>query len=182
MRLRRDTRGEIGVFEDLQSLIVVVVAIAVLLGSVMYNWSSLSATEQDQDLHDEAEHIIRQIEASDRIRAIDNLGSPYDEPLLSQHDLRVMVEDGGFEDEVRSDYHYNVTFEDLVQEEEINFTHAQGAVRNETWMLEYSFGEPVPEGKGTVSIEVHYTLVMHTMTSRDVSLRHPCLVTVVVWR
>ncbi len=181
MRLRRDVRGEIGVFEDLQTLLVVVVGIAILLGSTLYNWSALSTSEQDQDLYDEAEHIVKQIEASDRLRAIDNLGNRYIEPLLSQYDLRVMIEDGGFEDEVRSDYHYNVTFDDLVQEEEIDFEVTPGS-RNETWMIEYSFGEPVPEGKETVSMEVHYTLVMRTMTNRDVSLRHPCLVTVVVWR
>jgi hypothetical protein len=93
-----------------------------------------------------------------------------------------MVDHGGFEDEVRSDHHYNVTFDDLVQEEEVSFKPSPGAVEDERWLTEYRFGDPIPEGKETVLIEVQYTLVMRTMTSGDVSLRHPCLVTVVVWR
>jgi hypothetical protein len=186
MRLRGDTRGEIGVFEDLQSLLVVVVAIAVLLSSILYNWSALSSTEEDQDLYDEAEHIVKQIEANHRLQAADNFASPYDEFLLSQYDLRIFVEQGGFEDEVRSDYDYNVTFDDLVVDEDHQFNYTTPQSRlSYTWMDEYAFGDPVPEGKDTVVLELKYTLVMSLKISEnryDVSHRHPCLVTVVVWR
>jgi hypothetical protein len=87
MRISRDTRGEIGVFEDLQTLVVILVGIMVLLVSTMVNWSSFGEVEADQDLYDEAAHIIKQIEASDRMTAVNSFGSLYEEFALRQTDL-----------------------------------------------------------------------------------------------
>lgn len=182
MRLRRDTGGEVGVFEDLQTMVVVVVAVAVLLGSIMYNWSALSSSEGDQDLYDEAEHIVKQIEADDHLRAINNYGSQYTEPLLRQPELVRMVEDQDFDEIAKSDLHYRVTFDDLSigpGEEVINESASL------FWYDAYSFGEPVPEGKDTAVLVVQYALVMEILIDDqdfDVSERHPCQVTVVVWR
>ncbi len=182
MRLRRDTGGEVSVFEDLQTLVVVVAAVAVLLGSVLYNWSALNTSEGDQELYDEAEHIVEQIEANDHLRAVNNFGSQYAEPLLRQPELVRLVEDQDFEEIAKTDLHYNVTFDDL------SIGPGEG-VRNDSlgldWRDAYSFGEPVPQGKDTAVLAVQYALVMAiTINDQefDVSERHPCLVTVVVWR
>ena len=181
MRLRRDTRGEVGVFEDLQTMVVVVAAVAVLLVSMMYNWSALSTSEGDQDLYDEAEHIVKQIEADDHLRAVNNYGSLYTEPLLRQPELARLVRDNDFNEIAKTDLHYNVTFDDL-------YIGAVDEVKNDSlgidWRDAYSFGEPVPEGKDTAVLAVQYALVMEIEINNqefDVSERHPCLVTVVVW-
>ena len=177
MRLRRDTRGEVGVFEDLQTLLVVVVGIAILLGSTLYNWSAISTTEQDQDLYDEAEHIVKQIESWDLLRAISNVG-PYQEFMLRQPELATMLGNDQFEDRIRSDLKYQVTFDDLtisdLDHDPVNGVHST-----------YVFGDEPPADVDSVSIQVQYALVMERPIMNqgvDVSERHPCLVTVVVWR
>lgn len=178
MRLRKDTRGEIGVFEDMQTLVVVLVGVGVLLGSTLYNWSSITGVERDQEMYDEAEHIVEQIESWDRIRAVNHYGSVYDDFMLRQPELVTLVNEGGFEDEVRSDLNYHVTFDDLV----VGPGHGTTSPK----VLDtYEFGKPVPEGMNTVVISIQYSLVFTEGGAGqdfDVSERHPCLVTVVVWR
>ncbi len=170
--------GEVGVFEDLQTLLVVVVGIAILLGSTLYNWSAISSTEQDQDLYDEAEHIVKQIESWDRLRAIDSLGSHYQDFMLRQQDLSTLLDSGQFEERIRSDLKYQVTFDDLVisdtEHDPVNGVHSY-----------YVFGEEPPTKGDVVSLQVQYALVFEVFLGAqnyDVSERHPCLVTVVVWR
>jgi hypothetical protein len=177
MRFRRDTRGEIGVFEDLQTLVVVVVAIGILLGSTLYNWSALSTTEADQDLYDEAEHIVKQIESWDRLQAINSYGSPYDDFLIRQPELFTLTGTEQFEDHIRSDYKYQVTFDDLaVSETQQSSDNRVNAA--------YVFGDEPPADVDSVSLQIQYALVMEVplgLQEYDVSQRHPCLVTVVVW-
>ena len=177
MWLRSDTRGEIGVFEDLQTLIVVVVGIAILLGATLYNWAAYGEMERDQELFDEATHIIRQVESIEWLRAINSYGSPYTDFMISQEYL-AGLDTGKFQGDVTSDLHYNVTFDDLVvpdnQHDPVNGNHSY-----------YAFGDPVPEGKETVVATVQYSLVFIERidgSDHDVSERHACLMTVVVWR
>ncbi len=177
MRLRRDTRGEIGVFEDLQTLLVVVVGVGILLSSTLYNWSAISSTEEDQDLYDEAEHIVKQIESWERLLAINSYGSRYLDLLLRQPELVTLLDTGQFEDQIRSDYNYQVTFDDLVVLDDVddpgNDTHSK-----------YVFGKEPPADVDIVSIRVQYALVMEVPLGPqvyDVSERHPCLLTVEVW-
>jgi type II secretory pathway pseudopilin PulG len=178
MRLRRDTRGEIGVFEDLQTLLVVVVSIAILLGSTLYNWSALSSTEQDQDLYDEAEHIVKQVESWDRLQAINSYGSPYPDFMLRQPELVTLLGNDQFEEEIRSDLHYRVTFDDTAVP---HGQHDPGAGLYST----YVFGKEPPAKGDVVALQVRYALVMEVHLGPqeyDVSERHPCLMTVEVWR
>jgi len=182
MNLRRDTRGEIGVFEDLQTLLVVVVGIGILLGSTMYNWGAISSTEEDQDLYDEAEHIVKQIEADEHLKAHNSYGALYNDFMIKQSELTRLFKEGDFDEVVRSDLKYSVTFDDLV-------IGPENEVINETariwWYDRYTFGDTVPEGKETMVFTVQYAMVMDRqidLQEYDVSLRHPCLVTVVVWR
>lgn len=177
MRFRRDTGGEIGVFEDLQTLLVVVVAIVILLGSTLYNWSAIGSTERDQDLRDEAEHIVKQIEAWERLMAINSYGSQYPDFMLRQPDLATLVESDQFEDHVKSDLNYRVTFDDLT----INETQHSP---DDGIYSTYEFGSEPPTDANIVAITVQYALVMEKSIgpqSKDVSSRHPCLVTVEVW-
>ena len=170
--------GEIGVFEDLQTLVVVVAAITVLLVSILFNWSSLSALERDQDLYDEAEHIIDDIESWERLEAVNSYGNRYPEFLIRQPELVTLIKEGGFEDKIRSDLNYNVTFDDLV----VSDDDQDG---NAGVYSKYEFGDPVPEDSETVVTQVHYVLVMEKRLGPqdfDVSQRHACLLTVVVWR
>jgi hypothetical protein len=177
MRLRRDTRGEIGVFEDLQTLLVVVVGIGILLGSVLYNWGAISSTESDQDLYDGAEHIVKQIEAWERLMAINSYGSRYNDFHLRQPELATLTGGEQFEDHIRSDLNYQVTFDDLV------VTDAMHDPEGNLYST-YQFGEEPPAGVESVVLRVQYTLVMEVNLGPqdyDVNERHPCLVTVEVW-
>jgi hypothetical protein len=84
---------------------------------------------------------------------------------------------GRFEEQVRSDSHYNVTFDD------VNITDA-GEDKAAGNYSEFHFGEPLP-GKGvdTVVLRTHYTLVFLAKVGelKDTSTRHLCDVTVVAW-
>ncbi len=178
MRLRRDMGGEVGVFEDLQTLLVVLVGIAILLGSTLINWSTISSSEQDQDLYDEAEHIVKQIESWDRLRAINSYGSHYQDFMVRQLDLATLLDSGQFEERIRSDLRYQVTFDDLAvsddEHDPVNGVHSS-----------YVFGEEPPTKGDVVSLQVQYALVFEVPLvdqTYDVSERHPCRVTVVVWR
>jgi hypothetical protein len=182
MRLRRDTRGEIGVFEDLQTLLVVVVGIGILLGSTLYNWSSLSSTELDQDLFDEAEHIVKQVESDPHLRAHNSYGGSYPDFMLKQSELSRLRREGGFDDMVRTDLRYNVRFDDLVIGPDDEVIDEEARI---WWFDHYTFGDTVPEGKETAVLVLQYALVMDIKLSiqdYDVGTRHPCLVTVEVWR
>lgn len=177
MWLRSDTRGEIGVFEDLQTLIVVVVGIAILLGATLYNWAAYGEMEQDQELYDEAEHIIRQVEAIEWLGAINSYGSPYPDFMIHQKYL-ADFNTSKFQSEVKSNLHYNVTFDDLV----VPDSHHDPKNGNHSY---YTFGDPIPEGRETVVASVQYSLVFIERiddSDYDVSERHACIMTVVVWR
>ena len=182
MRLRRDTRGEIGVFEDLQTLLVVIVGVGILLGSTLYNWSAISSTEEEQDLYDEAEHIVKQIESDQQLRAHNNYGTPYTDFMLKQSELARLRRDSDFDDVVRSDLRFNISFDDMVigPDNEVIDTVAK------IWKYDhYTFGDTIPKDKDMAVLTLQYALVMDiNLDSQDfdVSQRHPCLVTVVVWR
>ena len=157
---------------------MVVVGIAILLGSTLYNWSAVSSTEQDQDLYDEAEHIVKQVESWDRLQAINSYGSPYSEFMLRQPELATLLGTGQFDDRIGSDLEYRVTFDDLAvpddQDDPGSGVHSR-----------YVFGDEPPPTKDVVSLQVQYALVMEVYQGPqdyDVSQRHPCLVTVEVWR
>jgi hypothetical protein len=177
MRLRSDTGGEIGVFEDLQTLLVVVVGIGILLGSTLYNWGAISETEEDKDLYDGAEHIVKQIESWDRLQAINSYGSPYPEFMLRQPEMVTLTEGDQFEDHIKSDLNYQVTFDDL------EVPDGQHDPTNGAYSF-YRFGEEPKANVDSVVLQVHYVLVMEVtigLQEYDVSERHPCLVTVEVW-
>jgi hypothetical protein len=184
MRFRRAVGGEIGVFEDMQTLVIIVVGIVILLGSTLYNWTSFEGVVEDQELYDEAEHILRQIEGWDYIRSRNSYDSQYEDFHLWQLHLANMTMPTGtkFEDRIRSDLHYSVTFDDLAisdGEDTSDRTTGEGDYSK------YQFGETIPEGKDTIALQAHYTLIMGSKIRPgefDVRERHPCLVTVVVWR
>jgi hypothetical protein len=178
MRLRGDRGGEIGVFEDLQTLLVVVVGITILLASVMYNWSAFGTVERDQEMYDEAERLIDAVESNDLLRAFNSYGAMYNEFKLRQSELESMANSSAFESEVKSDMNYNITFDDL---EVPDSDHDPG---HDVFSY-YEFGKPVPEGKETVVAQVQYALVFDVHIANqdyDVSQRHACVMTVVVWR
>ncbi len=167
-----------GVFEDLQTLMVVVVGIAILLASTMYNWSAFGSVEQDQELFDEAERLIDAVESYDRIRAINNFGSIYPEFLLRQSELAILTNGTQFEEDIRSDLNYNITFDDLVIPDGDHDTDGGN-------FSFYQFGKPAPEDTETVVARVQYSLVFEEETGiqqYDVGERHACIMTVVVWR
>lgn len=177
MWLRTDTGGDIGVFEDLQTLVVVLVGISILLGSTLYNWAAYGAVEQDQEMFDEATHIVRQVEAWEWLGAYNSYGSPYQEFAINKHNL-ASLNTSEFWDRIKSTLHYNVTFDDLA----IPDGESNGTSGNLSY---YWFGDPVPEGKETVVARVQYSLVFVvsvTSSDYDVSERHACIMTVVVWR
>jgi len=169
-------RGEVGVFEDLQTLLVIVVGIAILLASILYNWSAFGTAEQDQEMYDEVEHLIEQVEAWDRLMAINSYGSHYPDFQLRQTSMDGMT-NTDFKDHIRSDLNYNITFDDLV----IKDIHHDG----ENNYSYYEFGKPVPEDEETVVAHVQYSLVFEELSpggDYDVSQRHACIMTVVVWQ
>jgi hypothetical protein len=179
MRLRLDRRAEIGAFEDLQTLLVVVVGITVLLGSTLYNWGLINGVDREQQLYDGAEDILRSVEAQQVLRAGDAYGSPYPTFMLRQPSLASYHDHPANLDEaIKSDLNYNLTFEDLdLGSGEVNATAGMLRV--------YAFGLPLPEtGVETVALATHYALVMEKggELPYNVSLRHLCLATVVVWR
>jgi hypothetical protein len=178
--LRADRRAEVGAFEDLQTLLVVVVAITVLLGSTLFNWSVIARVDREQAVYDSAADVLRSIESWDRIRAYDDIDAYIPFFLIRQPELVVLVttSQGRFEEQVRSDFHYNVTFDDV----DIPDADQDRATGNYS---KFQFGEPLP-GKGvdTVVLRTHYTLVFLTKLvddQKDTSTRHLCDVTVVVW-
>lgn len=185
MALRGDEGAEIGVFEDLQTLLVVVVGLAVLVASALYNWGVVADFDEGQRLYDAARDVLRAVEAWDRLRASDPLLIRYNDFMLYQPELATMYGNRNvtddFSERVRVDAHYNVTFDDLdVPDAE----HGGGNASHPTYSF-YSFGEPVPDGAELVALQTHYALVMATNVtsySQDVSVRHLCLVTVEVWR
>lgn len=169
-------RGEVGVFEDLQTLLVIVVGIAILLTSTLYNWSAFGSAEQDQGMYDEVEHLVEQVEAWDRLMAINSYGSHYPEFQLRQSSMDGLT-NTDFQDHIRSDLNYNITFDDLV----IKDTDHDG---NNVYSY-YEFGKPVPEDKETVVAHVQYSLVFEELLpggDYDVSQRHATIMTVVVWQ
>ena len=169
-------RGEVGVLEDLQTLLVIVVGIAILLTSTLYNWSAFGSAEQDQEMYDEVEHLIEQVEAWDQLRAINSYGSLYPEFLLRQTGLDGMS-NKAFQDHIRSDLNYNITFDDLVIKDIDHDTD-----NNYSY---FGFGKPVPKDKETVVAQVQYSLVFEELSPNgdyDVSKRHACIMTVVVWQ
>jgi hypothetical protein len=187
MRLRRDTRGEVGVFEDLQTLLVVVVGIGILLTSTLYNWGAISATEEDQDLYDEAEHLVKQIEANEQLWSINSYGDRYNDLYLRQTELHQLMDETKAKRAFRSDHNFQIVFDDLDQDEDRSFvgSYPPGNATGYNWTDRYVVGGPVPDGKDTAVLTVQYTMVMDVQLARyewDVSVRHACLVTVEVWR
>jgi len=106
-------RGDVGVFEDLQTLMVIVVGIGILLTSTLYNWSAFGSAEAEQEMHDEVEHLIEAVEGWDQLRAINSYASNYPEFNLRQSGLKGMS-NTAFQDHVSSDLNYNIIFDDLV--------------------------------------------------------------------
>jgi len=182
MALRADEGAEIGVFEDLQTLLVVVVGLTVLVASALYNWGVVASFDEGQDLYDAARDVLRAVEAWDRLRARDQLLIKYDDFMLHQPELASIYRNRNVSDDfaerVRVDAHYNVTLDDL------DVGDAEHRRDNLTFSY-YEFGEQVPDGVELVTLRTHYALVMATNVtsySQDVSVRHLCLVTVEVWR
>jgi hypothetical protein len=177
--LRADRRAEVGAFEDLQTLLVVVVGITVLLGSTLFNWTVIGRVDQEQALYDSAGGVLRSIESWDRIRAYDEIDAYIPFFMIRQPELVVLetTGQGRFEEQVRSDFHYNVTFDDV----DITDANEDRATGNYS---RFQFGEPLP-GKGveTAVLRTHYTLVFPTGVGEleDTSTRHLCDATVVVW-
>ncbi len=180
-RLRGDRTAEIGVFEDLQALLVVVVGIAVLIASALYNWGAVAQAHEDQELYDAADDLLAAFEASNVLHAVDMHGLPTASFMIDQRSLASYSMGNNTENflrEFRSDFTYNVTFDDL--------DVPDGADNRTTMVLsKYSFGEPLPrEGGETVVLRAQYALVMlkgRTLPYDD-SERHLCLVSVVMWR
>jgi type II secretory pathway pseudopilin PulG len=176
MRLRADRGAEIGVFEDLQTLIIIVIGLGVLLASSLYNWSAYSEASEDQELYDAAEDILSALEAWDRIHAKDPLGTPYPDFMLSQTELELLYNNTGrFEERIRSDTDYSIIFDDLMVSDgqHDNTTHN---------FSKFEYGEPVPEGKETVTLQSHYIIVFEIAPQgRQIEDRHLCLVTLEVW-
>jgi hypothetical protein len=180
MRYLGDQRGEIGYFEDLQTLVIIVIGISVLLGSTVFNWSAFGTVEEDQALFDEAEHIVEAIESWDRITAISSWGSMYEDFVLRQPELITLLKNPSqFTERIRSDLHLNVTFDDLEVDEGAH-DPAKGIFAS------YGFGDALLDDQdNAMSIRVPYALVMERplgVQQYDVSERHACLMTVVVWR
>lgn len=179
MRLLGDLRAEIGFFEDLQTLVILLVGIAVLLASTLLNWSSFGEAQADQELYEEAEHLVSEIESWQRIKAVNSYGSTYNEFLLRQADLAQLANGTNrqFTDQIRSDLSYNITFDDLV----VPDTSHDPA--NEVFS-HYQFGPPAPKGVERAVLTVQYALVFESgvVPDLDVGVRHACLMTVVVWR
>jgi len=179
MSLRADRRAEVGVFEDLQTLLVVVVGITVLLGSTLFNWSVIDRVNQEQDVYDSAADVLRSVESWNRLRAVDENDSPFQYFMINQYELFVLqnATPGRFEEQVRSDHHYNITFDD------INITDAEENRTAGNYSM-FKFGEPLP-GKtvDTVVLRTRYTMVFTTKVGnlKDTTTRHLCDVTVVVW-
>jgi hypothetical protein len=180
-RLRGDRTAEVGVFEDLQALLVIVVGIAVLIASALYNWGAVAQSHEDQELYDAVEDLLAAFEASNILRAVDMHGLPTDSFMLDQRSLASYSMGNNTENflrEFKSDFPYNVTFDDL---------DVPDGADNKTAMVlsAYKFGEPPPgEGVETVALKAQYVLVMlkgNTLPYDD-SERHICLVTVVMWR
>ena len=170
-------RGEVGVFEDLQTLMVIVVGIGILLTSTLYNWSAFGSAEAKQDMHDEVEHLIDSVEAWDLLMAQNADGSNYPEFQLSQGGLEAMS-DKDFQERIRSDYDYNIEFD--------NLTVAVGdpGSANDKYS-HYQFGKPIPEDRETVVGKVQYTVVYEGTgegQEGDASVRYPYIMTVVVWQ
>ncbi|MCJ2539891.1 MAG: hypothetical protein LN414_01320 [Candidatus Thermoplasmatota archaeon] len=187
MWLRSDTRGEVGVFEDLQTLLVVVVGVGILLGSSLYNWSAISSAEEDQDLYDEAEHIVKQIEANEQLMAVDSNGDRYNDFYLKQTEVYRLLNETIAKRTIRSDYNFQIVFDDQNQDENISFVgnFPEDNANEYHWNDTYVIGEPVPEGKEKVVLRVQYVMVMDiqgALYEWDVSVRHACLLTVEVWR
>jgi len=187
MRFRRDTRGEVGVFEDLQTLLVVVVGIGILLGSTLYNWGAISSSEEDQDLYDEAEHIVKQIEANEHLWAHNSYGDRYNDFYIKQTELERISNEAEAKRTIRSDLSFQIVFDDLNQDEDRSFrgSYPPGNSTEYNWRDRYVIGEPAPEGKDTVVLSIQYAMVMDVQLAQyewDVSVRHVCLVTVEVWR
>jgi len=169
-------RGEVGVFEDLQTLLVIVVGIAILLTSTLYNWSAFGSAEQDQEMYDEVEHLIEQVEAWDQLRAVNAYGSSYPEFHLRQSGLNGMS-NKAFQDHIKSDLNYNMYFDDIV----ISDGNHDPEIGNYSY---YKFGKTVPEDTETVVAEVQYTLIFESGIGTDkgeVRDRNACILTVVVW-
>ena len=179
MPLRADRRAEVGAFEDLQTLVVIVVGITVLLGSTLFDWSVIDRVDQEQAVYDSAADVLRSIEAWDRIRAYDEIDALIPFFMIRQPELVVLVttSQGRFEEQIRSDFHYNVTFDDV----EISDAGEDRATGNYS---KFQFGEPLPgTGVDTAVLRTHYTLVFLTRVGelKDTSIRHLCDTTVVVW-
>ena len=180
LSLRSDRRAEVGAFEDLQTLLVVVVGITVLLGSTLFNWSVIDTLDDEQAVYDSAADILRAIESWDRIRAYDEIDAYIPFFTIRQPELVVLVTtgQGRFEEQVRSDLHYNVTFDD------VDITDAEEDRASGNYS-KFQFGEPLPgPGVGTAVLRTHYTLVFTRVVdkAKDTSTRHLCDATVVVWR
>lgn len=180
-RLRGDRTAEIGAFEDLQALLVVVVGIAVLVASALYNWGAVGQAHEDQELYDAADDLLAAFEASNVLRAVDMHGLPTALFMIDQRSLASYSMGNNTENflrEFRSDFQYNVTFDDLDVPDGADNESAKVYSR-------YVFGEPLPgEGVESVLLKANYVLVMlkGTALPYDVSERHLCLVTVVMWR
>ena len=189
MRFLRDEGGEVGLFEDLQTLVIVMVGIVVLLGSTMFNWSAFSDIEEDQELYDEAERLIDAIESWDRLRAVNFYGSDYKDFVLRQPELAALMKNAEqaasmnytdqFSERIRSDLHYHISFDDL----EVDDAAHDPSAGNYSI---YRFGDPMlDDHTEAISVKVQYALVRETHIvdeKYDVSERPACLVTVVVWR
>ena len=177
MRLRRDQVAEIGVFEDLQTLIVILIGITILLASTLFNWSAFGSLERDQDLFDEAERLIAAVEAWDQLRAINSFSNPYPTFLLRQAELAT-TNNSKFMDQIKSDYNYYIIFDDLtIPDSQHNIDAGIHSY--------YEYGDPLPDGNEAVTAQVQYALVFEIHLGNheyDVSERHACLMKVVVWQ
>jgi hypothetical protein len=177
-RLRGDRTAEIGVFEDLQVLLVVVVGIAVLIASALYNWGAVADFDDVQSLYDAAEDLMRAFQASGRLSVTDEFGYPATPFVMNQQYLEIFKEyPDNFNGSFKSDVDYNISFEDR---------GGLGANATPYPNATYMFGSPIPgSGVETVTLQANFPMLMYIEvngTVVDPAPRHVCLVTVVVWR
>jgi len=159
-------------------IVAFVVGTTLIVASFVYADHRQDVYEEEMGRFDAAADLVEQVNGNMYLRAVDINDQEYDYVILSKISLEWYADHPGrFEENITSDFHYRMTFDDL------NISDAEH-YPSLNLSSDYVFGEVPPRGTDTVTLTVHYALHMRaswfvTMFFED--FRHVCQMTVEVW-
>lgn len=159
-------------------VVAFIVGTTLIVASFVYTDHRQDVYEDEMRPYDAAIYLVEQVNHNGYLRGVGVDGKEYGYVVLSKMSLEWYADHPGrFEENITSEFHYRITFDDLnISDEDHNPVIDLSSF--------YIFGETPPRGADVVKVEVHYAIHLRTLAVPHVfyeDVRHVCLMTVEVW-